>query len=76
MKDAREIAGRLSKAQREAILATRPNSFGSYWLEKAGAGTIRALNAAYLTEDEVRPTRLSEKGLAVRTILQEQSHDS
>ena len=73
---AREIAGKLTKAQREALLkAELDGNLGRYFSRfismQAGRGLIKAGLGTAVWSGVV----LSARGLAVRTILQEQPHD-
>jgi len=73
---AREIAGKLTKAQREAVTRWPERDNGHVW---AYDKTMRILERLGLATDRVGGSgwaRLTPLGVEVRTILQEQPHDS
>jgi len=71
-----EIAGRLSKAQREAVMGARLGLVKDYyWFEPMRSTTRKVLSRAGLTYFNVAPDMLSPLGLAVRNFIQGNSHD-
>ena len=68
---AQEVAGKLTKAQREALVSCTP------WDVEVGAGIAIAFCAYGFLEDSTiidDGVQLTPIGLEVRRILQEQSH--
>lgn len=64
---AREVAGKLTKAQREALLRAGKDKLLQ---SQSDRGTLTGL----LTDYSFRPARLTPLGQQVRALLQESSH--
>jgi hypothetical protein len=74
MQEAREIAGKLTKAQREALLSAYDIGFG-FITTFASGRSAKALHRRGLTHLAWAPSGLSALGLAVRATLTKDQPD-